>query len=90
MKAAPETIAAVSTLLGADRNVSQSFRLAVVTALSGERAVSLERARQILGVGRTTLYRWRRDGVVTLTPAKSCNRKVKLVTLESVKKGIQQ
>lgn len=86
MNAMPTTIQAVATLLAADPNVSADFRLAVLEGLSSAESVSLENARRLLGVGRTTLWRMRKQGRVSLARVPSQNAKETRVSLSSVVK----
>lgn len=84
MSASQSTIHAVATLLAADENVSADFRLAVMQGLTKAESVNLESARRLLGVGRTTLWRMRNDGRVSLKPVRGVNAKETRVSLLSV------
>lgn len=86
MSADPSTVRAVATLLAADPNVSADFRLAVVEGLSSGESINLENARRMLGVGRTTLWRMRKQGRVSLPKVDSLNAKETRVPLSSVVK----
>ena len=85
MTASSTTIQAVNTLLSADPAVSQEFRLAVVEGLTAGESINLEQTRRLLGVGRTTLWRWRKSGRVELgEKPMGRNRRVHLSTVSSI------